>query len=79
MTEYNYSVREVVRDPDNLCKELLNLGENGWELVTILEKSLPSVIKARTGWIIVSKKVIRRRGLRAKVDLLRKEVEDDES
>ncbi len=59
MIEYDYSVREVVRNPDMLNNELLDLGDNGWELVTILEKSLPGATKAQTGWIIVSKKVIK--------------------
>ena len=59
MVEYNYSVREVVRDPETLRKELEDLGDQGWELVTILEKSLPyNITKTKTGWIIVAKKVL---------------------
>ena len=58
MIDYDYSVREVVRNPDALSNELLELGDSGWELVTILEKSAPGVTKGQTGWIIVSKRVI---------------------
>lgn len=60
MVEYDYSVREVVRVPEMLSKELLDLGDNGWEVVTILEKSLSSAIKTQAGWIIVSKKVLKK-------------------
>jgi hypothetical protein len=44
-----------------LQNELMDLGDNGWEVVSILEKSLPGVpsSKAQTGWIIVSKKVVK--------------------
>ena len=58
MTEYDYSVRVVVRDTDVLQKELLDLGDCGWEVVTILERSLSSSTKAPTGWVIISKKAI---------------------
>jgi len=58
MIEYDYSVREVVRNPEMLEKELLDLGDYGWEVVAILEKSLPALTTAKTGWIIVSKKVV---------------------
>ncbi len=58
MIEYDYSVREVVRNPEMLKKELLDLGDYGWEVVAILEKSLPGLTTAKTGWIIVSKKVV---------------------
>jgi len=58
MIEYEYSVREVVRKKNALEKELLDLGNHGWEVITILEKSLPGELALRYGWIIVSRKVI---------------------
>lgn len=61
ITKYGYSVRHVVRNMQVLQNELMDLGDNGWEVVSILEKSLPGVpsSKAQTGWIIVSKKVVK--------------------
>ena len=53
---YDYSVRQVNRDTDSLEKELLDLGDKGWEVVSILERGLTD---SKTGWIIVSKKLIR--------------------
>lgn len=58
MAEYDYSVREVVRDPDVLGKELLELGDGGWEVVTIMEHTSTRTTVRRTSWLIVSKKII---------------------
>ncbi len=55
--EYDYSVRESTRNPSALREELAGLGDSGWELVAILEKGLADA--KETGWIIVSKKLIR--------------------
>ncbi|MDD5037834.1 MAG: hypothetical protein PHN78_00710 [Dehalococcoidales bacterium] len=58
MVEYVYSVREIPREPKALDDELIDLGEDGWELITILERSQASAPGTKTGWVLVSKKVL---------------------
>lgn len=60
MVEFDYSVREVKRDPKMLEKELLDLGDYGWEVVVILERSVHGRTATQNTWVIVSKKLLDR-------------------
>jgi len=61
MNGYEYVVRPVKRNIDELRDELERMGKGGWEVVTILEQSWPGAARPEKerGWLIVSKKAMK--------------------
>jgi len=54
VAKYAYSLRAILRDRKELGKMLEDLGEDGWEVVSILETTLRTNM---AGWLIVSKRI----------------------
>jgi len=52
--KYEYALREILQERKKLGEILENLGEQGWEVVSIVEITIP---QHRAGWLIVSKRI----------------------